>query len=83
VPSRSNLPGIVVRGQWRAIYLGVPPDGATLRASFKAGLEEKVGATKATVLSSRFPGGSGWQSLPSWLPQENTVWDMDVAWILR
>ena len=83
VPSRANLPGTVVRGQWRAVYLGVPPDGATLRASLKAGFEEKAAAAKATVMSSRFPGGSGWQSLPSWLPQENAVWDMDVAWILR
>jgi hypothetical protein len=83
VPSRSNLPGIVGRGQWRAVYLGVPADGATLRASFKAGLEERVGAAKATVMSSRFPGGGGWQSLPPWLPQENAVWDMDVIWILR
>jgi hypothetical protein len=83
VPSRSNLPGIVVRGQWRAVYLGVPSEGTTLRASFKAGFEEKAAAAKATVMSSRFPGGSGWQSLPAWLPQENAVWEMDVAWILR
>jgi hypothetical protein len=37
---------------------------------------------RGLLLSSRFPGGTGWQSLPPWLPQENTVWDMDVTWIL-
>jgi hypothetical protein len=83
VPARSNLPGLVVRGRWRAVYIAVPADGVTWRASFKAGVEEKLANTKAAILSSRFPGGTGWQSLPPWLPQENTVWDLDVAWILR
>ena len=38
---------------------------------------------RGLLLSSRFPGGAGWQSLPPWLPQEHTVWDMDVTWILE
>jgi hypothetical protein len=81
-PARSNFPGVVVRGRWRAVYAGVPPDGVTWRASFKAGLEPRLAETRAVVVSARFPGGSGWQSLPSWLPQQNTVWDADVAWVL-
>lgn len=81
-PARSNLPGLVVRGRWRAVYAGVPPDGTTWQASFKAGLEPKLPLTRAVILSSRFPGGSGWQSLPPWLPQQNVVWKMDVAWIV-
>jgi hypothetical protein len=82
VPSRSNLPGVVVRGRWRAVYVGVPSDGVSWRASVKPGLEHSLPAARAVVMSSRFPGGTGWQSLPGWLPQDNTVWHMDVAWIL-
>ena len=81
-PQRTSLPGIVSRGRWRAVYMGVPAEGVTWRASFKTGVETKLPATVGTVLSSRFPGGSGWQSLPSWLPQEHVVWDLDIAWIL-
>ncbi len=83
LPMQSDLPGLVVRGRWRALFAGVPADGITWRASFKAGLEEKLASTQGVILSSRYPGGSGWQSLPGWLPQENTVWDLDVAWIVR
>jgi hypothetical protein len=60
----------------------VPPAGVTWRASFKPGLEPRLLDTRAVVMSSRFPGGDGWQSLPGWLPQQNTVWDLDVAWML-
>jgi hypothetical protein len=81
-PSRSNLPGTPVRGRWRAVYIAVPPDGATWRASFRSGVEGKLAETRGMILSSRFPGGSGWQSLPGWLPQQNTVWDVDLSWIL-
>jgi hypothetical protein len=81
-PSRSSLPGIVSRGRWRAVFVSVPAEGITWRASFKSGLEQKLPATRGVIMSSRYPGGSGWQSLPAWLPQENAVWDMDLAWIL-
>jgi hypothetical protein len=82
VPSRSSLPGTVVRGRWRAAYIGVPASGVTWRASFRTGAESKLTATQAVIWSSRFPGGSGWQSLPAWLPQEHAVWDVNLAWIL-
>jgi peptidase M28-like protein len=81
-PSRSNLPGTVVRGRWRAVYIAVPADGVTWRASFKTGVESRLPATQAVIWSARVPGGSGWQSLPAWLPQEHAVWDVNVAWIL-
>jgi hypothetical protein len=81
-PARSNLPGRIVRGRWWATYIGVPPDGVTLRAAFRTGVESRLPSTRAIVSSSRFPGGSGWQSLPAWLPQEHAVWDLDVAWII-
>ena len=83
LPQRSNLPGRVVRGRWTAFYIGVPTDGATWHASFKSGLESKLPSSAGLILSSRFPGGTGWQSLPSWLPQDHAVWELNVAWILR
>jgi hypothetical protein len=52
------------------------------RASFKTGAESKLPATQAVIWSARVPGGGGWQSLPAWLPQQNTVWHADVAWVL-
>jgi peptidase M28-like protein len=82
VPSRSSLPGVIVRGRWRAAYIGVPAEGITWRASFKKGLESRLPATQAVIWSARVPGGSGWQSLPGWLPQEHAVWDVSVAWIV-
>ena len=81
-PARSNFPGIVVRGRWRALYAGVPAEGVTWRAAFKAGLESRLPDTRGVAISPRFPGGGGWQSLPAWLPQQTTVWDMDLLWIL-
>lgn len=81
-PSRSSLPGIVTRGRWRAVYFGVPAAGITWRASFKSGVESRLPLTRGVIWSSRFPGGTGWQSLPAWLPQERVVWNMDLAWIL-
>jgi hypothetical protein len=81
-PSRSNLPGVVVARRWRATYVGVPMDGVTWQASFKRGVEDKLPSTIAVIASSRFPGGSGWQSLPAWLPQEHAVWHLDVLWAL-
>jgi len=82
-PSRSNLPGIVQRGRWRAVFTAIPADGVTWTASFKSGAERALPATAAVVISSRFPGGSGWQSLPAWLPQQNTVWRAELMWVLR
>jgi hypothetical protein len=81
-PARTNFPGIVSRGRWRAVYVAVPAEGVTWRASFKRGAETKLPSTLAMIWSSRFPGGGGWQSLPAWLPQEHAVWHIDLAWIL-
>jgi len=81
-PARSNFPGVVTRGRWRGTYAGIPADGVTWRASFKPGLEAQLPLTRGVAVSSRFPAGGGWQSLPAWLPQQNTVWDLDVIWVL-
>lgn len=82
-PARSNLPGAVVAGRWRAIYVAAPAEGVTWRASFAGGPDPGVASAQAVVVSPRFPGGEGWQSLPGWLPQEHAVWQMRVRWILE
>jgi Peptidase family M28 len=82
-PVRSNLPGIVVRGRWRALYTAIPPDGVSWHASFKGGAGTALSSTTAIVISPRFPGGGGWQSLPAWLPQQNAVWRLEVMWVLK
>ena len=81
-PARSNLPGRVVRGRWRATFVAVPAEGVTWRASFGKGKDANLADTRAVMYSSRFPGGGGWQSLPRWLPQEHTVWSLTIAWVL-
>ena len=82
-PSRSNLPGAEQRGRWRARYVAIPPDGVTWRASFKTGVESALPSTLAVIQSPRFPGGTGWQGLPAWLPQQNAVWHFETLWVLK
>src|SRR5206468_1986565 len=78
-PARSNLPGRVQGGLWRARYVAIPADGVTWRASFKSAAQASLPAQAMAILtSSRFPGGTGWQSLPAWLPQQNTVWHLET-----
>jgi peptidase M28-like protein len=81
-PVRSNLPGIMAGHNWRAAYIAIPSEGVTWRATFAHGVESRLPAAQALIVSSRFPGGSGWQSLPAWLPQEHAVWSLRVIWIL-
>ena len=61
----------------------LPADGVTWRASFKAGDAAALAKATAILISPRFPGGSGWQSLPAWLPQEHAVWHAEAMWVLR
>jgi Peptidase family M28 len=81
-PARSNLPGRSVADRWQATFVAVPAEGVTWRASFRKGRDSQLGDARAIVVSHRFPGGSGWQSLPSWLPQDRAVWTMTVGWAL-
>jgi hypothetical protein len=82
-PARSSLPGIMSGRSWRAAYVNVSLQGLTWEASFASGIEQRLASTQAVVLSPRFPGGSGWQSLPPWLPQQHAVWHLDVLWVLK
>lgn len=82
-PARTNLPGAMVSGRWRAIFVAPPAEGVTWRAAFPSGLDAKLANAQAAVTSARFPGGSGWQSLPAWLPQEHAVWELRARWVLE
>jgi hypothetical protein len=80
-PARSSLPGAPRLGRWTATYGAVPPEGIAWEANFHApatALEE----VRVAVTSARFPGGSGWQSLPAWLPQDAAVWSANATWVL-
>jgi hypothetical protein len=82
-PARSNYPGVVQRGRWRALYTAIPGTGVTWTASFKTGSEASLARANAILISPRLPGGAGWQSLPAWLPQQNAVWHAEAMWVLR
>jgi hypothetical protein len=81
-PARSNLPGTPIGDRWQATFIAVPAEGVTWRASFGKGHEPQLAGARAIVVSHRYPGGSGWQSLPPWLPQDRAVWTMTAAWAL-
>ena len=81
-PARSNLPGVVRLGRWRATYVAPRADGVVWRASFSARDSAAVSATRVVVVTGRLPGGEGWQQLPRWLPQDRTVWSASAIWVL-
>jgi hypothetical protein len=82
VPARSSLPGVVRSTRWTAIYVALPLDGIAFRASFSGVTAERLRQTQVTVTSARIPGGSGWQQLPWWLPQDRAVWTARATWLL-
>ncbi len=79
-PARSNLPGVPRLGRWTAIYVAPPADGVTFEASFRDASPERLRDTRVAVTMHGFPGGSGWQRLPAWLPQDRTVWSATATW---
>jgi Peptidase family M28 len=81
-PARSNLPGVARLGRWRATYFAPRPDGVVWRAAFAGADAAALGGVRVVVTTGRFPGGSGWQQLPAWLPQERTVWTGTAMWVL-
>jgi hypothetical protein len=96
-PARSSLPGIVRLGRWTATFVSVPPEGIAWEASFpevgpgsdqgRSGVRPRFDPAtlvglRIAVTSPRLPGGSGWQSLPAWLPQDTAVWSANATWVL-
>jgi hypothetical protein len=81
-PARSNLPGVRRFGRWTAVYVAVPADGITFEASFRDTAPERLRDTRVAVTMHGFPGGSGWQRLPVWLPQDRAVWAATATWVV-
>ena len=82
VPARSNFPGVLRSGRWTATFVAPPPEGIAWEASFATVAPAQLAGVRVAVTSSRIPGGSGWQQLPAWLPQERTVWTAWATWVL-
>jgi hypothetical protein len=81
-PARSNLPGVESLGRWVASIAAAPAEGVAFEASFRGAVTERLAETRVKIVSARFPGGSGWQMLPGWLPQTTAVWSAEAIWIL-
>jgi len=71
-PARSNYPGRVVGGAWRAAYTA-PRGGVEFNLDLPQPAERLAG-TRVAIVDRGLPGGSGWQGLPAWLPQERDAW---------
>jgi len=80
VPARHNLPGITRLGRWTAAYVAPPEEGVLFRASFPAATAPRLTEILVIASSMRFPGGDGWQALPSWVPQDHAVWSAAASW---
>ena len=82
--ARSNYPGVVQRGRWRALYTAIPAERRHVDGVVQDRQRGVPGDERnAILISPRFPGGAGWQSLPAWLPQQNAVWHAEAMWVLR
>ena len=82
-PSRSNFPGAMRLGRWVATFIAPPPEGIAWRATFSAAEVARIGDLRIVVTDSGFPGGTGWQRLPAWLPQDRAVWTATATWVMR
>jgi hypothetical protein len=81
-PARSSLPGLQQLGRWTATFVAPPHEGIAWEASFRNVTPEQLRDTRIVVSSSRLPGGTGWQGLPSWLPQDTAVWSASATWVI-
>jgi hypothetical protein len=79
-PARASLPGIERLDRWTATYVAPPVEGVTFRATFRGPVADDLSKTHVGVTTFGFPGGTGWQRLPAWLPQERTVWTATATW---
>ena len=82
VPARSNLPGVLRSGRWTATFVAPPPEGIAWEATFAGTTPQQLTALRVAVTTSGAPGGTGWQRLPSWMPQDHMVWTAWSTWVL-
>jgi hypothetical protein len=81
-PARSSLPGAMRMGRWTAVFIAPPAEGVVWRAGFARIDAARVREVRIAVTDFGFPGGTGWQRLPAWLPQERAVWTAAATWVL-
>jgi hypothetical protein len=81
-PARSSLPGALRLGLWTAAFIAPPSEGIAWRASFAGVDSARLREIRIAVTDSGFPGGTGPQRLPAWLPQERTVWTAAATWVV-
>lgn len=81
-PARSNLPGVLRGGRWTATYVAPPSDGVAWQASFSNVPPDRLREARVAVTSRGVPGGTGWQRLPAWMPQERAAWSAYTTWVL-
>jgi hypothetical protein len=82
-PVRPNLPGIARGGRWVATFAAMPMEGAAFHGFVHASDEPRLNALRVILHTSRLPGGSGWQGLTPWLPQERVVWSSEARYIVQ
>ena len=82
VPARSSLPGVLRAGRWTATFVTPPPDGVLWEATFAGATPQQLAALRVAVTMSGIPGGTGWQRLPAWMPQDRMVWTTWATWVL-
>jgi hypothetical protein len=81
-PARSNLPGAERLGRWTAVFVAPPAEGIVWRAGF-AGIDaSRLQDVRIAVTEPGFPGGTGWQRLPSWVPGDHAVWSAAATWVV-
>jgi hypothetical protein len=73
-PASANLAGRLRGTRWTAIYTAPPPEGVLFRASLTPGDAARLGEGAVVLSTPRLPGGTGWQGLMPWMPQERAVW---------
>jgi hypothetical protein len=83
VPIRPSLPGTSRSGRWVASFGAIPKEGVAFQAFVRASDAERLNDFRVVLQTPRLPGGSGWQGLPSWLPQERGVWTSDARYIVQ
>ena len=81
-PARSSLPGALRLGRWTAVFIAPPAEGVVWRASFARIDATRLRDVHVAVTDFGFPGGTGWQRLPAWLPQEHAVWTAAATWVV-
>jgi hypothetical protein len=83
VPIRPTLPGTARSGRWVSAFGAVPPEGVAFQALVHASDEPRLEDLRVMLHTSRLPGGSGWQGLLPWLPQDRVVWSSEARYIVQ